>query len=242
MLRRAAKRAVEGARVAAPRLRSVEQARRRRAFVMRTRLAATWAHATIDLDIADDVRIGAGVRVTFEPWSHNVLHVGAASSLDDRVLIQLKGGQVHIGERVELRRDVLLNVAGRLELQGDNPVSWNTVIHCSNEVTVAPMAGIAEHVTIADSSHFFTTPDEHFWHNVRVGTVTVGRNTWICPKVTLARGAQVGDYCIVGSNSVVVDVVPDGSMASGVPATVRPLALPWADAVKAMRGSAASGG
>ena len=34
---------------------------------------------------------------------------------------------------------------------------------------------IAEQVTIADSSHFFTTPDEHFWHNVRRGRVRVGR-------------------------------------------------------------------
>ena len=158
------------------------------------------------------------------------------------MLIQLKGGQVRIGENVELRRDVLLNIAGRLEVRGNNPTSWNTVIHCSNEVTLDEMVGIAEHVTIADSSHFFTTPDEHFWHNVRVGTVTVGRNTWICPKVTLARGAHVGDYCIVGSNSVVVGDVPDGSLATGIPATFRPLPLPWAQAVDAARGSAASGG
>jgi acetyltransferase-like isoleucine patch superfamily enzyme len=57
--------------------------------------------------------------------------------------------------------------------------------------------------------------------------VRVGYNTWICPKVTLAKGADVGAHCIVASNSVVVSKVPDGSLASGVPAEVRPLPLPW---------------
>ena len=68
-------------------------------------------------------------------------------------------------------------------------LSWNSVIHCSNRVTIEEMAGLAEQVTVADSSHYFTTPDDHFWHNVRLGEVSIGRNTWICPKVTLARGA-----------------------------------------------------
>jgi acetyltransferase-like isoleucine patch superfamily enzyme len=193
----------------------------------RVRAAAAAQRASVDLDIADDVQIGHGVRVVFQERSQNSLRIGRGCRLDDNVLIQLKGGSIVLGERVELRRDVVLNVAGRLEIQGDNPVSWNCVIHCSNEVTLARMVGLAEQVTIADSSHYFTAPDEHFWHNVRLGRVSVGYNTWICPKVTLARGADVGAHCIVGSNSVVVGTVPDGSLASGIPAVVRPLALPW---------------
>ena len=128
---------------------------------------------------------------------------------------------------LEFRRGVVLNVAGRLELQGDNPVSWGTVLHCSNEIVLEPMVGLAEYVTLADSSHFFTTPDEHFWHNVRSGSVRIGRNTWVCPKATLTKGADVGAHCIVASGSVVTGVVPDGHLASGVPAVLRALPLPW---------------
>jgi len=227
MLRGSARRAVVVARGVATRVEPATAATRRAAFVARIRAAAAWNHATIDLEVADDVVVGRGVRVTFQPWSENRLRIGPACRIEDDVLIQLKSGSIVLGERVELRRGVVLNVAGRLEMQGHNPVSWNSVIHCSNEVTLGRMAGIAEQVTIADSSHYFTTPDEHFWHNVRVGSVSVGYNTWICPKVTLARGAAVGAHCIVGSNSVVVGPVPDGSLASGVPAEIRPLSLPW---------------
>ncbi len=227
MLRQAARRTVEAARVSAPVLTRLRSGTRRAVFVSRLRATALWASAVVELDVADDVIIGRGVRVTVEPGSRNLLRIGPGCRLDDDVLIQLKGGSIELVERVELRRSVVLNVAGRLRLEGDNPVSWNTVIHCSNEVTLAAKVGLAEQVTVADSSHYFTTPDEHFWHNVRTGSVTVGYNTWICPKATLARGAAVGSHCIVASNSVVVGPVPDGSLASGVPAEVRPLPLPW---------------
>jgi acetyltransferase-like isoleucine patch superfamily enzyme len=227
MLRRMAGNLVRATRGAAPKSRAASQGTRRKALIAQIKAAAIWSDATVDVHIDHDVQLGSGIRVTFEPSTHSVLHVGPGCRIDDDVLIQLKGGSVRLVERVELRRGVVLNVAGALELQGDNPVSWNTVIHCSNVVTLAPMAGIAEQVTIADSSHYFTTPDEHFWHNVRLGEVYVGRNTWICPKVTLARGARVGSHCIVGSNSVVTGEVPDGSLASGVPAVIRPLPLPW---------------
>jgi acetyltransferase-like isoleucine patch superfamily enzyme len=225
MLRRMAGNAVRATRVIAPQ--AAVQRARHKALVARIKSAAIWNNASVDLRIHPDVRIGRGVRVTFEAWSHNVLHVGSGSWIDDNVLIQLKGGSIVIGPRVQLRRDMVLNVAGRLDCEGDNVISWGSVIHCTNDVHVGRQTIIGEYTTIADSSHYFTTPEDHVWHNVRVGEVSVGRNTWICPKVTLARGAHVGDHCIIGSNSVVVGKVPNGSLASGVPAVVRQLELPW---------------
>lgn len=200
---------------------------RRAALVARVRSAARMVRAEVDLDLASDLLVGRDVRVTFEPGSRNVLRIGAGSRLDDRVLIMLKGGTVDLGPRVEVRRDVVLNVAGTLRVVGDTPISWGSVLHCSSNVLFEEMVGLAEQVTVADSSHYFTTPDEHFWHNVRTGPIRVGRNTWICPKATVVRGADIGACCIVGSGSVVTGRVPDGHLASGVPAQVRPLPLPW---------------
>jgi len=200
---------------------------RRAAFVARVRRTARRAGGTVELDLAPDLELGRGIRVTVMPGTRSAVRIGPGSRIEDRVLLMLKGGRLEAGPRIELRRDVIVNLAGVLRLDGDNPISWSTVVHCSNDVHLEEMAGIAEHVTIADSSHYFTTPDEHFWHNVRKGSVRVGRNTWICPKVTLTRTADVGSYCIVGAGSVVVGTVPDGHLASGVPATSSPLPLPW---------------
>lgn len=226
-LRRIARLGAAQVRAGADAYDAAVQAARRARLQAAVKATAFRVHAEVDLTVAPDVWLGRDVRVTVEPGSRNRLVIGPGSRLEDRVLVMLKGGTVVLGPRVELRRNVILNVAGTLLLRGDNPVSWNSVIHCSQRVEFAEMAGLAEQVTVADSSHYWTTPEDHFWHNVRTGEIYIGRNTWICPKVTLARGAHVGDHCLVASNSVVIGPVPDGSLASGVPAVIRPMPLPW---------------
>lgn len=229
MLRRLAGSALRATRGMSPQSQAALQRARRKALIAHIKAAALWSNAVVDLRIDPDVRIGRGVQVTFEPWSRNVLHVGSGSWIDDNVLIQLKGGSVEVGPRVQLRRDMVLNVAGRLVCEGDNVVSWGTVIHCSNDVHIGSRTIIGEYTTIADSVHYFTTPDEHVWHNVRVGSVAIDHNTWVCAKATLGRGADVGSHCIVGASAVVTIKVPDESIVSGAPATVRQLDLPWTD-------------
>lgn len=228
------------ARRIAPVVTGSAQRARRAVLVTRIRAAARMVRAEVDLDFAPDLLVGRDVRVTVEPGTRNVLRIGPGSRLDDRVLVMLKGGTVELGPRVEIRRDVVLNVAGVLRVEGDTPISWGSVLHCSSEVVLERMVGLAEQVTIADSSHYFTTPDAHFWHNVRSGPIRVGRNTWICPKATVVRGADIGACCIVGSGSVVTGRVPDGHLASGVPAQVRPLPLPWRDDLAASAPTAES--
>lgn len=215
------------ARRIAPLTRRADQRVRRQAFVTRTKAAALLADAYVDLDIADDVWIGAGTRVTFEPGSHNQLQLGAGTWVGEDVRFQLKGGRIRIGPQVQVRRACVFNVAGDFHAEGDGLISWGCVIHCSTDIVIEPMFVLAEYVTLADSSHYFSEPDAHVWHNVRTGSIRIGANTWICPKVTVTRGADIGAHCIVGSNSVVVGKVADGSLASGVPATCRPLDLPW---------------
>ena len=207
---------------------------RRALLLVRIRASAAWHRSTVDVDLASDVHIGRDVRVWVTPRTANVLHVGAGSRLGDRVLIQLKGGQVRIGPGCDLRRDTVLNVAGRLDLEGRNILSWGCAIHCAESVVLEPMASAAEHVSIADSTHYFTEPDRFFYDNIRSAPVRIGTNTWLCPKSTVTSGTSIGSHCIIASNSVVTGDVPDGSLASGVPvADIRPLRLPWRPAAGA---------
>lgn len=237
MVKRAVGRVIRATRRVEPHSTAAIRVARRAAFVARVKATAAWHDATVDVVVAPDVRIGRDVRVTVEPWTHNVLHIGSGSLLGDRVLIQLKGGEVLLADGVQVRQDTVLNVSGRLDCEGQNLISWACVIHCSNDIRIGRQTIIGEYTTIADSVHFFTTPEEDVYHNVRAGSVAIGRNTWVCAKATLGRGADVGSHCIVGSNSVVTADVPDGSLASGVPAVVRPLQLPWAAEKQARAGS-----
>lgn len=196
---------------------------RRDAFVARLRAQAVWHGCDLDLDVADDVRLGRDVRVVLQPRTRNVLRIAPGCTLGDRVLVLLKGGSVELGPRCDVRRDVVLNVSGRLELRADNILSWGDSVHCSEAVVLERYAAASERVTIADSSHFHTGPDDFFYHNVKTGPVTIGANTWLCTGAVITRGARVGAQCVVAANSVVSGAVPDAHLASGVPATTQPL-------------------
>lgn len=203
---------------------------RRMMLIARVRASALWHRATIDLDLAADLKVGRDVRITVEPRTHNVLKIGPRSYVQDRVTIMLKGGTVVFGPECGLRHGALLNVSGHVEFVDTNVLSWGCVLHCAESVRLEKYAGAAEHVTIADSTHYFTEADTYFYNNVRTEPIVIGENTWLCPKATITSGVRIGAHCIIASNSVVTDDVPDGHLASGVPASfMRPLRLPWAE-------------
>ena len=201
--------------------------RRARLLEARIRLRAAWVGATVDVQIGSHVRVGRRIRLVIEPGSQNTLHVGDYCELDDDVRLQLKGGRIVMETGALLRRGVLLNVSGSLRLGEQAMLSWFTVVHCANDIHVARRAFIGEFTTLVDSAHYFTTPDEWAYGNVAPGHVVVGENTWIAAKATIARNVTVGSHCIVSASAVVIRDVPDGHLAAGVPAEIRPLDLPW---------------
>lgn len=204
-------------------------AARRAAFIGRLRLLAAWNSAEVEIDIAPDVRFGKAIAITVWPRSRNVVRIGGGSRVGDRVQFILNDGKVLLGDGVEIRRDTTFMMwGGTLELAGENIISWGNVIHCASSIRLDRMASTNEWVTLVDSSHYFTEAERFFYDNTKTGPIEIGRNTWICSKATIARGAKVGDHCIVAGNSIVTGVVPSGHLASGVPATVvRELPLPW---------------
>jgi acetyltransferase-like isoleucine patch superfamily enzyme len=203
---------------------------RRARLIARLKLQALWHRAEIELDIPTDVKLGRDIDTMLFPRTRNVLRLGPRNTIGDRVLLRLNGGEVVMGPDCEFRRDTVVNVAGKLEMISGNIFSWGCAVHCAESVVIEPLAGFAEHVTIADSSHYFTEPDTWFYDNTRSDPIRIGANTWLCPKATVTSGVTIGSHCIIASNSVVTRDVPDGHLASGIPATNRPMELPWSAA------------
>lgn len=53
------------------------------------------------------------------------------------------------------------------------------------------------------------------------GSVIIDDYCYIGPGAIICRGVTIGHRCIIGANAVVLDSIPPGSRAYGVPATVR---------------------
>lgn len=196
-------------------------AARRRRFLARLAMSARSSSAHIEVSVHPTARIGRDVRVVVGSGVRGALHVGAHSTIDDGVEIRLQGGELRIGEWVEVRRGAAFMVGGTIDIAGPNLVSWGAVVHCAERVVLARWVVLAEHTTVTDSTHRHV---DGAWHLDQVSTapVAIGDDTWIGAKATVTPGVTIGARCTVGAGAVVTTDVPDGHLAVGVPARIRP--------------------
>lgn len=201
---------------------------RREVLLRRLDLLGRANRVPVEADVALDADVALGVHVTLRGAGPVHLRLGPQARLESGSSLVLTGGaRLDIAEAAHVRRGAVLNVSGTLELGRQVIVSWGSVLHAAESVRIGDRAGVAERVTIADSTHLQPTPDAWFYEHSRSGPVSVGHDTWVCPGAVLTHRAQVGAWCVVAAGAVVTGVVPDGSIALGSPAVSRSRGLSW---------------
>lgn len=70
------------------------------------------------------------------------------------------------------------------------------------------------------------------WHSIlgreEQKDVTIGDHVWIACNVSILKGAQIGNNCVIGAHSVVTGkLLPDGSMAAGSPIRILAERIKW---------------
>jgi len=105
----------------------------------------------------------------------------------------------------------------------DVSIGQGTVITAG--AVVNPGSIIGENViinTCASVDHDCVVHDgAHISPGVNLGgNVTVGRGTWIGIGATIKEKILIGSHSIIGAGSVVIDNIPDGVVAYGIPAKV----------------------
>jgi acetyltransferase-like isoleucine patch superfamily enzyme len=210
-----------------PEARRLLCAARREALIARVRAQAAWQRSSVDLDIDPTATIGPGIVVTVDPGTTSGLHLGPDTLLAGQLRLKLRGGQIRIADRASIRQNTVLNVSGTLDIGPDSILSYGTVVHCAERITLQEIVGIAEYVTLVDSTHFHTDRQTRHYDNVRTKPVTIGRNTWLCPKSTVTMGVTIGDYCVIGSGVTVTRNVPDGHLVGAAQTIERRRRLPW---------------
>ena len=77
------------------------------------------------------------------------------------------------------------------------------------------------HVHITDMNHGYDDPDRPISvQHQPEAPVSIGSGSWLGHGVVVLPGAQIGRNVVVGAGSVVRGVLPDHSVAVGVPARV----------------------
>lgn len=81
---------------------------------------------------------------------------------------------------------------------------------------------IATNVNMTDGLHGFENVEVPYKYQpmFRIAPIVIKRGSWIGQNVLILPGVTVGEFCIIGANSVVTRDIPPRSIAVGAPARV----------------------
>lgn len=98
-------------------------------------------------------------------------------------------------------------------------------ISCCNEVNIGDGCLFGANTFVCDNSHGNLSKEEQSIIPAKrtlfsKGPVHIGRNVWVGKNVCIMPGVTIGDYAVIGANSVVTHDVEQGSIVAGAPARV----------------------
>jgi acetyltransferase-like isoleucine patch superfamily enzyme len=96
--------------------------------------------------------------------------------------------------------------------------AWVT-ISASARIAIGTNVVFGAGCSVVDSTHTWRSGDPHVLRNpLDSDPIEIGDGTWLGDRVTVLKGAVIGERCAIGANSVVLSEIPDGSVAVGAPA------------------------
>jgi acetyltransferase-like isoleucine patch superfamily enzyme len=157
---------------------------------------------------------------------HKDLSLGANVFIGDRVLIYQRkaGGAVRIGDKSRIYRDTIIET----DRNGSLTIGERSSIHPRGQINayVEPIR-IGSGVMIAPNCALYS-----YNHGVAPnlpirkqplesnGPIVIEDDAWLGVNVTVLSGVRIGRGAIIGANSLVTKDIPDGAIATGVPARV----------------------
>jgi acetyltransferase-like isoleucine patch superfamily enzyme len=158
------------------------------------------------------------------------------ASFGSKSVIQLPvrlDGESH----VDVGRDVFIGAGSWIQVIFEAPLSGSKptiaigdgtsiaglcVLSAASSIRIGKKVLMARSVYIADHGHEFSDPQVAVLdQGIRdVRAVEIGDGAWLGQNVFVAPGVRIGRGAVVGANSVVLENVPEYSVAVGAPARI----------------------
>ncbi len=153
------------------------------------------------------------------------------------IITRKKGASLILGNEVMLLSHHLFNslIVHRCSLNlvdknatlefHDYSGASGTLIVCGKHISIGKYTIIGAGTIIDDTKHHLFSKEKG-WRSVCKGVATpiiIGNYCYIGTNSIILRGVTIGDYCIVSAGSVITEDVPTGYLAKGNPAKLYPL-------------------
>jgi acetyltransferase-like isoleucine patch superfamily enzyme len=174
----------------------------------RTR-ARLWAALHRGVQVGAGVSVGRGCRLILQPGGRLVLADGCTVD-NGSTLAVYPNGSLAFGRGCF--------------------VGHHATLAARDSIEFGPGTFLAELVSVRDHDHKVGLPPSS--GEVDVAPVTIGTDVWLGAKVTVLRGARVGDRTVVGANAVVRGDLPSDVVAVGIPARIVRATTPTGDVIR----------
>ena len=157
---------------------------------------------------------------------HSELRLGANIFIDDGVLIyqDRHGGPVELAEGVHLNRETIIQTGhgGNIKIGDKTHIqprcqfsAYKAPIHIGCRVEIAPYCAFYSYDHgMSQGRSIREQPLQS------KGGISIGDEAWLGVGVIVLDGARIGEGAVVGAGAVVINEIPAGSIAVGVPARV----------------------
>ena len=136
---------------------------------------------------------------------------------------------IHLGERTVILAHCLLQAVPRyagktfsptIRIGNDVYIGRHAYLVAAQRIQIDDGCVLSEHVYITDLHHGFDPNGGHILEqDIDIkGPVQIGHNCFLGYRASVMPGVTLGEWCVVGANSVVTKSFPAYSMIVGIPA------------------------
>lgn len=131
----------------------------------------------------------------------------------EKIRIEISnGGRVEMGSYNQNRERLYIGVdGGKLEIGNHCFFNINGSITAMKEIKIGNNCKFGNNLVIVDHDHNFKTNEPEFISS----SIVIGNNVWCGANVTILRGSELGDNCVVGAGTVVKGKFPANSIICG---------------------------
>ncbi len=144
--------------------------------------------------------------------------------VEGELLEALDQGRLRIGEGTLLEPGCWLTLSpeARITIGEGCFLNRETMLAASELIEIGDHVMFANHCFVGDSEHRYDDLDKPVtWQGFEPkGPTRIGSNCWFGVGCVVTGGVEIGDRCVIGSNSVVTRDIPGGTIAAGAPAKV----------------------
>lgn len=159
-----------------------------------------FVHPFARIKFINNLTIGRGTIIgRCDICAQGPIKIGRNCLINDYVIINSKTGYINIGE--------------------STAVNNFSVIYGNGGVDIGKNCAIAHSVKIVKNHVIPKRKTDSYSKSTELYT-KIGNNVWLCANVVIIDGVKIGNYSIIGANSLVLHDLPESIVAGGNPAKI----------------------